>query len=80
MAEFEVNLDLNGRDEAASHYVALLERQVLGLTLVNLRQKASIEANGTEIEVDYEDLVNQAVEKLASIQSQSKRPFRRNQV
>lgn len=89
MIEFDSTVDLNGREESASLYVALLEQQVLGLTLVNLRQKATIEASRTatggfalaeEPDFDLEAAIDQAANKVASIQSDSTRPFRRHRV
>lgn len=80
MAEFDTS-DLNGRDEETSMYIAILERQVVGLTLTNIRQKAAIDSHGMEdISFDLDSAIDEAVSKIASASKDSKRMNRRSGV
>ncbi len=76
--EIESTIDVNGRDEEASLYVALLERQVMGLTLINLRQKATIEFANLDDEFDLAGAVEETAKKIISLQEESKKGFRRS--
>lgn len=75
------SVDLNGRDEETSMYIALLERQVVGLTLANIRQKATIDANSqSEPEFDVDSAIEEAVRRMKSLEKESSRMGRRHRV
>lgn len=77
--------DVYGRDEETSMYISLLERQVVGLTLANARQKATIEANrmgNIDIQLVMNDdaMADDVAKKLAGLQESAKRMNRRSGV
>jgi len=74
-------VDLNGRDEETSMYIALLERQVAGLSLTNIRQRATIKAGGmAEGEFDLESAIGETVSRLESTRQESAGMNRRRRV
>ena len=69
--------DINGRDEETSMYIALLERQVVGLTIANLRQKAALDGEETP---DNEPLIEESLRRLGEQRKASEKMNRRSRI
>ena len=85
MSDAFTTTDVFGRDEETSMYIALLERQVVGLTLANIRQKATIDANtmqSPDIKLVMNDdaMAEEVCRKLRDLQKSSERMNRRTGV
>ena len=77
MSDAFTTTDINGRDEETSMYIALLERQVVGLTIANLRQKAALDGEETP---DNEPLIEESLRRLGEQRKASEKMNRRSRI